>query len=447
MSDGKDDTNSPIGVDSTQEVTPDATINPKEEVSNVEKSSDQETRPEPDQEQGSPKEALATSENNETAPIQVSQEEVNEGQAEGESAGEDGKKKRKKLKKHKEKKSKKDKKNKKKKKKKNREERGHIDPEDEGIERYEEDELNDQVVKKAPRRRSKKRQKLRDTTEGGEEGGDILSDEERAPGRVGLIDQLIKTGKSRRGRVDEHQIDDEVQQLKIEMKRAYEHDQRSNQAGKPALAKLKMLDRVVNFLKRSSVLNAWTEDGGMNVICLWLQKLPDGSYPNMSIRTKLLDCLPDMPVEVSQLKESGVGRVIMDMVNDPLETPENKKIARGLVTKWSRIIFGMDSNYASLDPTEEFQEVPQNYSRQQTISRQNTGDDFDVQDDVEMASARIVERNVKSYRIRPVSSLSERRSTETFENDSSVNRIKKRMQAIMRSNTQSKSRMSIEGKD
>ncbi|XP_040957935.1 protein IWS1 homolog 1 [Gossypium hirsutum] len=87
----------------------------------------------------------------------------------------------------------------------------------------------------------------------------------------------------------------------------------------------------------------------------WLDPLPDGSLPNATLRSSILNILTQvMPVDISledgreQLKKSGLGKVIMFLSKSDEETTANRKLAKHLVQNWCRTIFNKTTSYCNL---------------------------------------------------------------------------------------------------
>jgi len=92
--------------------------------------------------------------------------------------------------------------------------------------------------------------------------------------------------------------------------------------------------------------------GGLSAIRRWLDRLPDGSLPNLNIREQLLTILEKLPLTTEHLQDSGVGKVVMGLWKSTVETKGNKKICSHLIEKWSRPIFKLSSRYEDLESIE-----------------------------------------------------------------------------------------------
>merc|ERR1719408_262300 len=111
-----------------------------------------------------------------------------------------------------------------------------------------------------------------------------------------------------------------------------------------------MLPRVVDVLNKSFYAESFLAHKGCAILALWLRKLPDGTLPNIELRTKLLDVMTRMPISTALLKEDldatnysdmmpegktpRLGEAVRIIMQNPDETVENKKLANRLVEKW-----------------------------------------------------------------------------------------------------------------
>eukprot|EP00249_Psilotum_nudum_P012323 c23720_g1_i1 orf=112-1608(+) len=183
-----------------------------------------------------------------------------------------------------------------------------------------------------------------------------------------------------------------VEQFMARLEVAAEEDAELNRLSKPAINKLKMLPVLMNVLSKRQLQQEFLDRGVLSVLKNWLEPLPDGSLPNITIRTKLLKILTDLPIDVElydrreQLKKSGLGKVIMFLSRSDEETPGNRKLARDLVDKWSRPIFQKSTRYEDLrNYDEEKAPLPPRPSLKKvavkpTSGFESRGDDLDLVD-------------------------------------------------------------------
>lgn len=135
-------------------------------------------------------------------------------------------------------------------------------------------------------------------------------------------------------------IDRFIARLKV----AAEEDTELNRQRMPAIKKLRLLPALTRVVKRP-LHGDFLDRGLLSVLKNWLEPLPDQSLPNATIRTALLDILTDLSIDTGdyerreQLKNSGLGRVVMFLSKSDEVTAANRRVATALVHKWSRPIF------------------------------------------------------------------------------------------------------------
>lgn len=95
--------------------------------------------------------------------------------------------------------------------------------------------------------------------------------------------RAISQKKKKAAPEDNNKIQDNALNLIARMKQAYEQDNKSNQAGKPALKKLFMLDEVTKELRKRSIQDPFIDNGGIRALHSWLNPLPDSTSPNVRI--------------------------------------------------------------------------------------------------------------------------------------------------------------------
>ncbi|UKK02532.1 hypothetical protein MACK_002625 [Theileria orientalis] len=138
---------------------------------------------------------------------------------------------------------------------------------------------------------------------------------------------------------------------------AYREDLESIKNGKPGLAKLKMLNSLSDINKPSWRQWCITE-GVATALASWLDNLPDGSLPNLTVRTKILEIALQLPLQPSDLRETGLGRKIVSLWNHPDECDSNRTIIRAIVQKWTRPMLGIASSYAEAQEQNEMENKP-----------------------------------------------------------------------------------------
>uniref|UniRef100_A0A0D9UWP5 TFIIS N-terminal domain-containing protein n=1 Tax=Leersia perrieri TaxID=77586 RepID=A0A0D9UWP5_9ORYZ len=169
------------------------------------------------------------------------------------------------------------------------------------------------------------------------------------------IDRLFKGGKKKkkndRPRADIGLI---VEQFIAEFEVAAEEDANLNRQSKPAINKLMKLPLLIDVLSKKNLQQEFLDHGVLTLLKNWLEPLPDGSLPNMNIRTAVLKLLTDFPIDLEQydrkeqLKKSGLGKVIMFLSKSDEETTSNRRLAKELVDKWSRPIFNKSTRFEDM---------------------------------------------------------------------------------------------------
>lgn len=213
-----------------------------------------------------------------------------------------------------------------------------------------------------------------------DEGGP-LTFEEAEEAKEDMEDELERIfGKRRRQEVGQDAADRAtVENLLAQMEVAVEEDIQAHEAGKPAVHKLRMLSRVQDVLSKRKLHNDMLDSGLLGVLKAWIEPMPDGTLPNSRLRNSILGMLGSLPIDCSfedrreQLKRSGLGKVVMFLSKLPDETAENKRLAHGLVEKWSRPILASARSSAhdegELERMREARQQRQRAAREGKISK------------------------------------------------------------------------------
>ncbi|KAJ8484790.1 hypothetical protein OPV22_017275 [Ensete ventricosum] len=158
-----------------------------------------------------------------------------------------------------------------------------------------------------------------------------------------------------------------VEHIMAELEVVTEEDAELNRQNKPAINKLMKLPLLVEALSKKNLQQDFLDHGVLSLMKNWLEPLPDGSLPNMNVRTAILEVLSDFPIDLEQyvrreqLKRSGIGKVIMFLSKSDEETTSNRKLAKELVDRWSRSIFNKSIRHEDMrtsdDETRNFTKV------------------------------------------------------------------------------------------
>lgn len=80
--------------------------------------------------------------------------------------------------------------------------------------------------------------------------------------------------------------------------------------------------------------------GILSAVRLWMEPLPNQSLPAAHLRRTLLELVKMLPVETDHLRESQIGRIVMYFSRRARESPDVQRLAKELLSRWSRPIIG-----------------------------------------------------------------------------------------------------------
>ncbi|PIN07736.1 hypothetical protein CDL12_19699 [Handroanthus impetiginosus] len=135
-----------------------------------------------------------------------------------------------------------------------------------------------------------------------------------------------------------------IEHVMANLEVAAEDDAELNRQGKPAISKLKKLSLLTDALSKKPLQREFLDRGVFALLKTWLDPLPDGSLPNINIRSAILTVVNDFPIDLEdsdrrkQLKKSGLGKAIGFLAKSNEETAANRKLAKGLLDKWRALI-------------------------------------------------------------------------------------------------------------
>lgn len=136
------------------------------------------------------------------------------------------------------------------------------------------------------------------------------------------------------------------------MTQAYEKDVANNKQGKPALEKLKLMDKICKKLKHQTFASYFLDSNGLDVINNFISMLPDGSWPLSSLRSKILEIIYKLPATIEHLRSTRLGRTLALLQASKKEFVGNKKLIQLIKDKWSRIICTIPVDYTHLEQCE-----------------------------------------------------------------------------------------------
>ena len=183
--------------------------------------------------------------------------------------------------------------------------------------------------------------------------------EEAEEEEAGVERIFIKGGnKKKKKEKTAEEVKDMVIDLLTKMEMAADKDEKSNQEQKPCIAKLGLMNMVYEQLTKRKYQAEYLDHGVLGVLKEWLKPMPDGSLPNVLVRTKVLGILEALPINLElpdrkeQLRSSQLGELVMFLSKNNDETPDNRKRATQLVQRWARPIFELSTRYADMKATE-----------------------------------------------------------------------------------------------
>jgi TFIIS helical bundle-like domain len=133
---------------------------------------------------------------------------------------------------------------------------------------------------------------------------------------------------------------------------ATDNDIENNKNGKPGIAKLKIVEKVITKLKNEHFAEVFLDKDGLIVLNRFISRLPDGSWPLSNVRSKILRIILGLPVNLDHLTNNVVGKTIVMLEKSPKELEENKKIIRQIRDKWTRIATHAPVEYTLLEDYE-----------------------------------------------------------------------------------------------
>ncbi|KAJ1611329.1 iwsip-like protein [Cryptosporidium canis] len=172
------------------------------------------------------------------------------------------------------------------------------------------------------------------------EGG-IKSSDDECDDKVGAdyAKNKLTTNKHLVARkFSETEIRSEVRQFIQQMKDAAKNDEAAYRDGKVAISKLKMVDEVCKRVSMNNLSSYFISEGVLDVLSQWISPFNDGTLPNLSIRTKILKLINNIPLGEEELTSTDLGKVLCRLWKSSSETIENRQIIRTLIQRWVRLI-------------------------------------------------------------------------------------------------------------
>mmetsp|Transcript_5642 Transcript_5642/g.9840 ORF Transcript_5642/g.9840 Transcript_5642/m.9840 type:complete len:501 (-) Transcript_5642:850-2352(-) len=158
-------------------------------------------------------------------------------------------------------------------------------------------------------------------------------------------DTLFGRKKKKKRDTDHNSMLGVVNDMIAKMEAAADTDAEEFASGRAALAKLRTLKEVEDFVLQRQYHEIFISSGGLGVLKAWLEPYADGTLPSVRLRTALLHACKVLPIDTARedvkesLKKSQLGSRIIFYAKCPEESQANRKSALELVQKWARPIF------------------------------------------------------------------------------------------------------------
>ena len=179
------------------------------------------------------------------------------------------------------------------------------------------------------------------------------SSSESSEERENPIGSILKKRKQKRHLEIDQETEDMIDSVLNEARQASEEDVTNKSNGLPALQKLRVLNKFIKILQVPKYHETLLDMNVCTVLKSWLSQLPDGSFPCLTIRTPLLEIIKDMPILIDHLTSSELGQSVMALYKNPKENAKNKRLLKSLIDKWSKLLYGIDTEYARYEMTDE----------------------------------------------------------------------------------------------
>lgn len=177
--------------------------------------------------------------------------------------------------------------------------------------------------------------------------------DENADASSALVMAVKRMAKKKKETKKLPELELEATEFLKEMDAAADMDEQNIANRKPATKKLAMLPKVLEMMARKDLQRPFLDLDILTVLKRWVQPLPNGSLGNVTLRKAIFDAVASMTgdngVNSSDLKRSGFGKVTMALYMHKSETPQMKKLLKGLIDQWSRPIFQKSGDMRDLE--------------------------------------------------------------------------------------------------
>ena len=146
-----------------------------------------------------------------------------------------------------------------------------------------------------------------------------------------------------------------AQELANKMAKAVEDDNANNVKKLPALKKYLLVEEVSRQLRRSAISQMFLEKGGCGLLGQWLEPLPDGTFPNLTVVQEILTTIDLLNIGPDELQsDKNLGRIVKLYARNIPNMPQVVNLAKKIIDRWSRLVFGIKTTY-SRDLDDDFE--------------------------------------------------------------------------------------------
>lgn len=115
----------------------------------------------------------------------------------------------------------------------------------------------------------------------------------------------------------------------------------------PALKKYLLVEEVSRQLRRSAISTVFLENGGCGLLGQWLEPLPDGTFPNLTVVQEILATIDLLNISPDELLiDKSLGKIVRLYAKNVPNMPQVVNLAKKIVDRWSRLVFGIKTNYS-----------------------------------------------------------------------------------------------------
>jgi transcription factor SPN1 len=233
-------------------------------------------------------------------------------------------------------------------------------------------------------------------------------------------------GKKKKNQIPHAEISQSVTAFMGKLREAVEEDKKCSSKKLPAINKLKLITTIEKFLSNTFYQKLFLNMGGLDILKEWLKKNRDGTYPIINQITKMLDVLSNLQIGAEHLKHSDIGGYIMELSKNMKDSKPIQKKANDIVSKWSRIIFEINTDYSNIEEENlNYKQVFISRKRQREFEdKEEQGEDDVNEEDVKVKKeenkessmykhAMIPKKGYFDFTERPVPSVNESKMSES----------------------------------